>query len=99
MKSIAKTSIFIALTFFCSSAFSQNFYPVKEIPSGKALVYIYRPSSFTGIAVNYYVNANDAKVSTNQLRNGTYLVYYAEPGKYAFWSSVSTVFRLGIVTK
>ncbi len=66
------------------------FQEVKEIPEGKALVYIFRPSSMVGAAVHFTVNANDQKVSEQHLRNGTYLVFFADPGQYMFWATVST---------
>lgn len=93
MKSIKKILFFFALILTFSPAFSQKFSPVKEIPEGKALVYIYRPGSMVGAAVHYSVNANDNKVSEQHLRNKTYLVYFADPGRYTFWAQVTNTRR------
>lgn len=93
MKSVIKTLLFFTLILTFSSAFSQKFSPVKEIPEGKALVYIYRPGSMVGAAVHYTVNANDEKVSEDHLRNKTYLVFFAEPGRYTFWAQVTNTRR------
>ena len=89
MKLITKSLVLIAFIFTCNSVFSQKFTPVKEIPGGKALVYIYRPGSIVGAAVHYSINANDAKVSEAHLRNKSYLVYFAEPGRYTIWAQVT----------
>jgi hypothetical protein len=66
------------------------FEPVKEIPEGKALVYFFRPSSMVEAVQHFSVNANDSKVSEVHLRNGTYLVYFANPGQYMFWTQIMT---------
>ncbi len=93
MKLILRTFFVFIFVFTCNSVFSQKFEPVKEIPEGKALVYIYRPGSMVGAAVHYTVNANDEKVSEAHLRNKTYLVYFPEPGRYTFWAQVTNTRR------
>jgi hypothetical protein len=93
MKSIIKTLVLFKLTLTCNSVFSQKFNPVNEIPDGKALVYIYRPGSIVGAALSYTVNANDVKVSVARLKNKSYLVYFAEPGRYTFWAQVTNTRR------
>jgi len=93
MKSVIKTLFLFTLILTFNSVFSQKFSPVKEIPEGKALVYIYRPGSMVGAMVHYTVNANDEKVNENHLRNKTYLVYFAEPGRYTFWAQVTNTRR------
>ena len=93
MKIILKILVLFILVFTCNSVLSQKFEPVKEIPEGKALVYIYRPGSMVGAAVHYTVNANDKKVSEAHLRNKSYLVYFAEPGRYTFWAQVTNTRR------
>lgn len=93
MKLICRTLIIFIFVITCNSVLSQKFEPVKEIPEGKALVYIYRPGSMVGAAVHYTVNANDEKVSEAHLKNKTYLVYFAEPGKYRFWGQVTNTMR------
>ena len=93
MKSIFRTLFILIIVITCNDVLSQKFEPVKEIPEGKALVYIYRPGSMVGAAVHYTVNANDEKVSEAHLKNKTYLVYFAEPGKYRFWGQVTYTIR------
>jgi len=89
MKNFLKILVLFILVLTCTSVFSQKFEPVKETPEGKALVYIYRPGSMVGAAVHYTVNANDDKVSEYHLRNKSYLIFFAEPGRYTFWAQVS----------
>jgi len=93
MKNNFKTLFLLLLVFICYSAYSQKFEPVNEIPEGKALVYIYRPGSMVGAAVHYTVNANDEKVSEAHLKNKSYLVFFAEPGRYTFWAQVTNTRR------
>ena len=90
MKSLIKIFFLFALILTSCSVALQKFVPLEEIPEGKAIVYIYRPGSMVGAAIHWTVNANDEKVSENHLRNKTYLVYFAEPGRYTFWGQVST---------
>jgi len=89
MKHFFKSFLILVLVLTCTSVFSQKFEPVKEIPEGKALVYIYRPGSMVGAAVHYTVNANDDNISEYHLRNKSYLIFFAEPGRYTFWAQVS----------
>jgi hypothetical protein len=93
MKTILKTLLLVIVTASASAALAQKFEPVKEIPEGKALVYIYRPGSMVGAAVHYTVNANDEKVSEAHLRNNSYLVFFANPGRYTFWAQVTNTRR------
>ncbi|MDD3878011.1 MAG: DUF2846 domain-containing protein [Bacteroidales bacterium] len=93
MKSVIKFLFVFLLTLTCSSVFSQKFTPIRDIPEGKALVYIYRPGSMVGAAVHYSVNANDVKVSEAHLRNKSYLVFFADPGRYTFWAQVTNTRR------
>lgn len=86
MKAVFKVLIVMSFLLVSNYIFSQKFTPVENIPEGKALIYIYRPGKFVGGAAHYTVNANDEKVSEKHLRNNTYLVYFAEPGKYHFWA-------------
>ena len=62
---------------------------VTEIPDGKSLVYIYRPSRFVGAAVHYTINDGNDKVSRIHLYNGGYFEYFTEPGKHNFWLELS----------
>lgn len=93
MKTVFKTLFLATLIFTCNAVLSQKFSPIKEIPDGKALVYIYRPKNMVGGALHYTVNANDEKVSEYHLRNKSYLVYFAEPGRYTFWAQVTNTRR------
>ena len=52
-----------------------------------------RWTCYLGAAVHYTVNANDEKVSESHLRNKTYLVYFADPGRYTFWAQVTNTRR------
>lgn len=93
MKTIIKTLIVFSFILLCHSLYSQKFSPVEDIPEGKALVYIYRPGSMVGAAVHYTVHANDDIVSENHLRNKSYLVFFADPGRYTFWAQVTNTRR------
>lgn len=59
-----------------------------SIPEGKALVYIYRPSSFVGSAISYLVTANDMPVVT--LYNGGYFPYFTDPQTIRFWAKTES---------
>ena len=56
--------------------------PVSSAPPGKATVYVYRPSAFTGGAIAYTVSVNGTDVST--LASGGYFVTYVNPGENEF---------------
>ena len=58
---------------------------VDFVPKNKSLVYIYRPSSFVGGGISYYIYAND-KIVAKQY-NGGYFSYITEPGKVEFWGA------------
>jgi len=88
-----KTLCLFILVITATSVFAQKFEPIKVIPDGKALVYIYRPGSMVGAAVHYTVNANESKVSEAHLKNKSYLVFFATPGKYAIWAEVTNTRR------
>lgn len=93
MKLLSRISLLFVLAMTCNSIFAQKFEPVKEIPEGKGLVYIYRPGSMLGAAVHYTINANDSIVSKAHLKNGTYLVFFADPARYTFWAQVTNTRR------
>ncbi len=93
MKHLFENLLVIVLLFSCTTVFSQKFEPVKEIPEGKGLVYIYRPGSLVGAAVHYSISANEEKVSEAHLKNKSYLVYFADPGRYTFWAQVTNTRR------
>ena len=60
------------------------FQPLASVPSGKAVVYLYRPSSFVGSAVSFTVNAGELPIIP--LSNGGYFPYIAAPGRISFWA-------------
>jgi hypothetical protein len=64
------------------------FQPLASIPSGKAVVYIYRPPKLVGSAISFTVNAGELPVIT--LSNGGYFPYIAEPGRISFWAKTET---------
>jgi hypothetical protein len=93
-----KNIIVIVFILICNTGFTQNFEPVKEIPDGKALVYIYRPGNFVGAATKYYVYANQDEVSNCTLKNNSYLYYFAKPGKYTIWDQIDKSNRIVLLT-
>jgi hypothetical protein len=91
-----KNQIFSFFVLLCCIAFppaiqaqhsNSSFEEVSEIPKGKAVVYIYRVSSYA-VAIRYKVNANDKPVMTSPLRIGYYMVYFADPGKLELWAEM-----------
>ena len=67
----------------CASL-GEPYKPIDTIPAGKALVYIYRPSSFVGGAISYTVHAGETPVV--KLANGGYASFLADPGETEFWA-------------
>ena len=65
----------------CAPTLGQVYKRVDVIPSGKALVYIYRSSGMGGL-VYYDVKANGRVVTT--LYSGTYYPYVTDPGEIEF---------------
>ncbi len=55
-----------------------------KIQEGMGLVYIYRPSGFTGGGVSYNVKVGDTVITT--LYNGGYYPYFAKPGELELWA-------------
>jgi len=78
-----------ALNFGCAGRryLTTRYTEVKQMPEGKAIVYIYRVKRL-GTAVHYAVNANDKPVNDLHLYLKGYLVYYASPGKTEFWAEI-----------
>jgi len=73
----------ISMTSGCASL-GAPYQPVTSIPDGKALVYIYRPSSFVGGGVSYTVHAGEEPVI--KLYNGGYTAQFLDPGETEFWA-------------
>lgn len=67
----------------CASQGPQ-FEAVTAIPSGKALVYIYRTPQFVGSAISFDIHHDD-KVIT-RLTNGGYYPYITDPGEIELWA-------------
>ena len=74
------------------------FKPVVDIPAGKGLIYIYRPSSFIGGAVSYDVKLGDGTVITT-LHNGGYSPFFADPGETEIWGKTESKSSLTIDVK
>jgi hypothetical protein len=77
--------IFLFAFYSCESGgdikVGENFTPVKEIPAGKALVYLYRPTAWAFLAY-YKISANGKEIITLPV-NGYYPLF-VEPGKVVF---------------
>ena len=64
---------------------------VKEIPTDKAIIYIYRPYKYSGSGVHFLVKANGIPVNDSYLYSSGYMVFFADPGIISF-----TAFYLGM---
>lgn len=73
----------LALMSGCATS-GPKFSKVENIPEGKGLIYIYRPSAFKGGAIFYDVNVNDKVVTT--LRSGGYFPHFANAGENEVWA-------------
>lgn len=60
----------------------EKFSPLPVIPTGKAIVYIYRPHSMRGAPAEWTFFANDTPLTV--IKNGGYYPYVAEPGHITF---------------
>ncbi len=60
-----------------------SFRPVEQMPSGKSVVYFYRPARFYGGARGPAVYDNGRKI-LNGLTNGGYWAHFIEPGEHVF---------------
>jgi hypothetical protein len=90
MKRLIKLFIFVIATslFGCLHRPEPNFVPVKSIPDGKALVYIYRKSRIGGAAGRYLISANGEPAAF--LPNGSYAPYFAPLGTNHFGATMKT---------
>jgi len=79
-------SIFLAscccFRIFGSFAKGPEFYPIEQVPEGKALIYIYREEKYMGSANIYYLYANGKIITT--IRSGGYFSYFEAPGQIVF---------------
>ena len=64
---------------------------VKEVPTDKATIYIYRPYKYSGSGVHFLVKANGTPVNDSYLYSSGYMVFFADPGIISF-----TAFYLGM---
>ncbi len=78
--------LLVALATGCATGTS--FKQVSEIPQGKGLVYVYRPSGIVGCAVSYDVHA--AQENIGHLYPGGYLTYFASPGELEVWGKTES---------
>ena len=60
----------------------EAFDEVEEIPAGKALVYVYRPSTDLAWSEEYEVSVNGRLAS--RISDGGYFPHFAHPGSLAF---------------
>lgn len=67
----------------CGPTLGHVYTKVEDMPANKAVVYVYRPSSFFGGGVVYDVKANGKEVVTT-LYNGGYYPYVTEPREIEF---------------
>ena len=67
----------------CGPTLGHVYTKVENVPADKAVVYLYRPSSFIGGGVYYDVKANGKEVVTT-LYNGGYYPYVTEPREIEF---------------
>jgi hypothetical protein len=65
------------------------FEALNPIPEGKAVVYIYRVSTYA-VAIHYKINANDRPVMNTPLSVNTYMVYIADPGNVQLWAQMGS---------
>ena len=71
----------------CGPTRGQFYTKVANVPADKAVVYLYRPSSFSGSGVSYDVKANedeDEEEVVTRLYNGSYYPYVTKPGEIEF---------------
>ena len=61
----------------------------ESVPTGKALVYIYRSPSFLGGGIFYDIHDGEQKVVTT-LRNGGYYPYIRDPGEVEIWGKTES---------
>jgi hypothetical protein len=54
----------------------------KDVPQGKALVYIYRLGERSGYARKYFLSANGQRIT--KIESGGYFPYVVEPGTMIF---------------
>jgi Protein of unknown function (DUF2846) len=78
--------IFVLFMFSCASddvVLGEKFVPIKNIPKGKALVYIYRPTMWAALlSYDIFVNGN----YLIKLPANSYFPYFANPGKNVFFA-------------
>lgn len=68
-----------------------DFEEVKGAPTGKAIIYIYRPYKYSGSGVHFLVKANGIPVNNSYLYSKGYMVFFPDPGTISF-----TAYYLGM---
>ena len=92
-KKLIKLSVFFVFVFIylflngCATL-GPVYQKVDNIQDGKAVVYIYRPSSLVGGGVSYNVKVGETVITT--LYNGGYYPYLVEPGETEFWAQTES---------
>lgn len=71
----------VSMQYGCATSFK----PVANVPTDKALIYIYMPSRFTLQSDTYTVYNSDNKTIV-KLHKGGYYPYFAAPGKVKLWA-------------
>lgn len=74
-----KLWVLIGVLMISGCASGPPFQKINEIPAGKGLVYIYRPSVMHGAALVPYVVIN--KLNAIPLKTGGYYPYLSDPGE------------------
>jgi len=72
----------------CAATLGPQFEAVTAVPSGKALVYIYRTPKFAGGGVSYEIHHGD-KIIT-RLSSGGYYPYITDPGEVEIWAKTES---------
>ena len=85
-----------ALLLLVGCATGTSFRKVEAIPSGKAVIYIYRPSVF-GAAVMYNVKHGDRVVATTKARG--YYPYITDPGEVELNASTESAASITLDVK
>ena len=88
-KSILIGCMFTFLVSLIGCASGPAFKKIESIPEGKSVVYFYRPANMMTSALSPSIYDNE-RIILNGLSNGSYWVYFVDPGKYVFSTSSKT---------
>jgi hypothetical protein len=81
--------LLVVATSGCTKSASGPLFAHQAPPSGKGVVYVYRPSSMSGGARSIYLSVPYEANNCYELDNGGYLAYVTEPGTVTIGASVS----------